>query len=173
MSRIRHFLLPKSVANTGSQLRDHQANERTFLSWTRMGLAFAAMGLAFGRLHIIDHFLSTHGNLKLNVILDDPSMSPESQNIAKNNESKPRLAGADGLASNICQAISFWSFGYGIFRYLSSRRNLMQGRFVPALWGPILMTTGSIGVFGAALHTDFGSKPLWVGKKGKKDEASH
>lgn len=59
VNRLRQLLFPKAVLNNGSQLRDHLANERTFLSWTRMGLAFAAMALALGRLGMIDHVFST------------------------------------------------------------------------------------------------------------------
>ncbi|KOS39617.1 hypothetical protein ACN38_g9539 [Penicillium nordicum] len=51
-------LLSQPVANKGSELRDHQANERTFLSWNRFGLAFAAMSLALARLDIIDNIFN-------------------------------------------------------------------------------------------------------------------
>lgn len=46
--RILPKSVPKPVTNTGSQLRDHQANERPFLSWIRMGLAFAAISHPLG-----------------------------------------------------------------------------------------------------------------------------
>ena len=37
------------LANTGSVARDHLANERTFLAWTRTGLGFIALGVALER----------------------------------------------------------------------------------------------------------------------------
>ncbi|KAK6599991.1 enolase [Botrytis cinerea] len=43
--RLPGFLFTKPIANTGSVARDHLANERTFLSWTRSGLAFVALAL--------------------------------------------------------------------------------------------------------------------------------
>lgn len=59
MSSAIRRILPKPVANTGSQQRDHHANERTFLSWTRAGLGFAAMALALDRLDAIDRLLTS------------------------------------------------------------------------------------------------------------------
>jgi hypothetical protein len=62
---------------------------------------------------------------------------------------------SDLVASQICQGISIWSLGYGIFRYLSVRNNMLQGRFVPAIWGPILVTCGTLGVLGTILQKDW------------------
>ncbi|KAL2812249.1 hypothetical protein BDW59DRAFT_177006 [Aspergillus cavernicola] len=137
MSFMRR-LLPKPVANTGSQLRDHQANERTFLSWTRMGLAFAAMGLAVGRLGLIEHLFSPQLH------------TPESTSESHHEKDSPDL-----LASRLCQGISVWSFGYGLFRYISVRKNLGKGQFVPSIWGPVVMTTGTLGVIGMIIEVDW------------------
>lgn len=57
VASVLRRLIPARVANTGSQQRDHHANERTFLSWTRAGLGFAAMALALDRLEAIDRVL--------------------------------------------------------------------------------------------------------------------
>jgi hypothetical protein len=155
-------LVPKPIANTGSQLRDHQANERTYLSWTRMGLAFAAMALAFCRLNIIDHIFNPHWSIKL------PEPSPEGPQFAIKATGPSRERGLENYgtkfqprnmndlaASRFCQAISIWSFGYGIFRYLSVRKNLLQGYFVPAIWGPVLMTCSTLGVLGIVIQMDW------------------
>lgn len=167
-SRIRHLLIPKPVPNTGSQLRDHQANERTFLSWTRMGLAFAAMALALSRLGMIDHvFNKTYSNG--NGVPSNGAMNsgpgPGQKDVNDNNDNKDnrKTEGTqivntttdDHLASQICQAISVWSFGYGFFRYVSVRRNLLQGNFVPAFWGPVFITTGSLVSLGVILRKDY------------------
>lgn len=50
-------------------------------------------------------------------------------------------------ASRLCQLLGLWSLGYGFFRYVSMRQYLLRGQFVPALWGPVLMTAGSFGAF--------------------------
>lgn len=155
-------LLPKPVANTGSQLRDHQANERTFLSWTRMGLAFAAMALALGRLDMIDHIFSSHWNNAKTERSPDirqsesKPTSPTREQNPKPQESgsRPRISN-DLIASRMCQAISVWCFGYGILRYVSVRRNLLQGRFVPAIWGPVFMTCGTLGTLGMIIEMDW------------------
>lgn len=46
--RLRAFP-EREVENTGSMARDHLANERTWLAWTRTALAFAALGLGLDR----------------------------------------------------------------------------------------------------------------------------
>lgn len=155
-------LLPKPVSNNGSQLRDHQANERTFLSWTRMGLAFAAMALALGRLDLIDRIL--HPQKSARPLSSAPSAWHHENRVTGENQQQQdpesyqqaslRWSGEDMDASRLCQAISVWSSGYGIWRYISVRRVLLQGRYVPAIWGPILITCGSLSAF--TIHTPRG-----------------
>ncbi|RLL93365.1 hypothetical protein CFD26_101590 [Aspergillus turcosus] len=155
-------ILPQRIANTGAQLRDHQANERTFLSWTRMGLGFAAMALALGRLDAIDGMISlalSTPKADLLAIPENPgartaaaAAAARSGNNSNNSTEQPpnQISAylASGLsAATLCQAISVWSFGYGIFRYLSVRRNLLKGQFTPAIWGPAFVTCGCLGVF--------------------------
>ncbi|KAL3452742.1 hypothetical protein BJX65DRAFT_154114 [Aspergillus insuetus] len=167
LRHLRH-LLPKPVANTGSQLHDHQANERTFLSWTRMGLAFAAMGLAVGRLGLIEHLFNppvSAGDDEAQPILQRipakasgsgaNAVSARMQGTTRPTANSKERTSPDLLASRLCQAISVWSFGYGIFRYLSVRRNLARGQFVPAIWGPVVMTAGTLGVIGTIIQMDW------------------
>ncbi|EEA25299.1 hypothetical protein TMatcc_006477 [Talaromyces marneffei ATCC 18224] len=153
-TRLRQRLFPKPVLNNGSQLRDHLANERTFLSWTRMGLAFAAMALALGRLGMIDHvFYNTQfGNNSVSKEIK-PAIGSDKDN---HDVKSPSAGQSDILASQLCWTISIGSFGYGIFRYVSVRRTLIQGRFVPAIWGPVLMTTCSLGSLATLLHSGSG-----------------
>ncbi|CAG7926420.1 unnamed protein product [Penicillium olsonii] len=135
-------LLPQPVANKGSELRDHQANERTFLSWNRFGLAFAAMSLALARLDIIDNIFNRKQR-------DETAVVPNKQ--AENSAFLLQYAN-DHVASRVCQAISIWSFGYSLARYTSTRRNLLAGRYIPSIWGPVFVTLGSLGVFGMTLR---------------------
>ena len=58
------------------------------------------------------------------------------------------------VASRICQATSIWSFGYGIFRYLSVRKNLLQGHFVLVIWGPFWWHA-ALGVLGIIIQMDW------------------
>jgi uncharacterized membrane protein YidH (DUF202 family) len=154
-------ILPRPIANTGSELRDHLANERTFLSWTRMGLTFAAMALALSRLTIIDHIFNPQWSTESTqptpkgwqFAIKSISPSSERDTGTYGTKSQPRYMN-DLVASQICQAISIWSLGNGIFRYLSIRKNLLQGRFVPAIWGPILVTCSTLGVLGTILQKD-------------------
>lgn len=175
-------ILPKSVANTGSQQRDHAANERTFLSWTRAGLGFAAMALALDRLDAIDRLLTSklpslvsasqggNGNHLAQSEADfhhqhhsadinghghkeggQGQQQQQQQHIASSLQRKNPFSASE-LAQNfsatrVCQVLGLWCLGYGFFRYLSMRRYLMKGQFVPALWGPFFMAGGSLGAF--------------------------
>ncbi|KAJ5295350.1 hypothetical protein PENANT_c001G11839 [Penicillium antarcticum] len=155
-------LMPKSVANDGSQLRDHQANERTFLSWNRMGLAFAAMSLALARLDIIDNIFNRNSreeaiNVPKSLTQAVSPAKPSNEAHCTATEKGPLvLIGntSDRVASRVCQAISMWSFGYSFVRYVTTRQNLLKGRFVPAIWGPLFITCGSLGVFGITLKLE-------------------
>lgn len=172
MASLLRRLLPTRIPNTSSQQRDHHANERTFLSWTRAGLGFAAMALALDRLDKIDRVLSS--KLNLGAILspqaqtqvqESPSQQPESphstnkdKTLTKDGPNVPSKMLQSGntttamlsntfSASRLCQLLGLWSLGYGFFRYWSMRRYLLQGQFVPAFWGPVFMTVGSFGAF--------------------------
>lgn len=121
-----------------------------------MGLAFAAMALGLGCLGIIDHVLNTQWN---NILKQSPNEAVKSTGSREERQStdahgpKFQLTGAnDILAGKLCWVISSWSFGYGIFRYVSIRQALLSGRFVPAIWGPVLMTLGSVGSLGVLLQ---------------------
>lgn len=163
MASLLRRLLPTRIQNTSSQQRDHHANERTFLSWTRAGLGFAAMALALDRLDKIDQVLSS--KLNLGAILSPQTHVQDQQPKSSANKNKDASAPTSTLyyspgsspsslvslesfsAARLCQLLGLWSLGYGFFRYWSMRRYLLQGQFVPAFWGPVLMTAGSFGAF--------------------------
>jgi len=180
LRRLR--LLPKTTPNTGSTLRDHHANERTFLAWTRTGIGFAAMALALGRLEYLDRVMSSA------LAIHHPSESNHTQvqsSVSTLPQSSDLVAEVEnGLtAPRICQAISMYAFTYGLFRYVSVQRQLVKGLYVPGAWGPVVLTLGSLGIFGAlSVHAekplpDFGGlKITWrdgrVGKDGKGESGS-
>lgn len=157
MSFIRRLLFPKPVINNGSQLRDHLANERTFLSWTRMGLAFAAMALALGRLGMIDRVFNNQTITKPDEDAAERKISsgtPKPQNDSDSHEARPTIGATnDILASQLLWSASIGSLGYGIFRYVSVRRTLIRGQFVPGIWGPVLMTCCSLGSLAPLLNS--------------------
>jgi len=143
MSSLLHRLriLPKAIPNTGSTLRDHHANERTFLAWTRTGIGFAAMALALGRLEYVDRVMASALSPSHSPSpLQTPTIPPTSDIVAEVEK---------GItAPRICQAISMYAFTYGIFRYVSVQRQLVKGLYVPGVWGPVVLTIGSLGIFG-------------------------
>jgi uncharacterized membrane protein YidH (DUF202 family) len=69
MSRLLKYLSATPTSNTGSVARDHLANERTFLSWTRTGLGFVALGVALAKLSALEALSPAlahdHGDLKV------------------------------------------------------------------------------------------------------------
>lgn len=136
MASFLRRVVPPRVANSGSQQRDHHANERTFLSWTRAGLGFAAMALALDRLEAVDHLMHKHLGL-------GPRNSQTPDALAKRDNFA--MLKESVTASRVCQGLGAWSLGYGFFRYWSMRRYLLVGQFVPAFWGPVFMTVGSFG----------------------------
>jgi hypothetical protein len=87
-----------------------------------------------------------------------PLLSPSPSTSGQTrDDSNPRTTKiADYItAPRICQGISVWSFGYGLFRYVSVKRHLSSGMYVPATWGPVLLTVGSLAVFGTiGRHVD-------------------
>ncbi len=181
MTSLLRRLRPTRIPNTSSQQRDHHANERTFLSWTRAGLGFAAMALALDRLDAIDRVLSSKLNLG-GILSPQTQQQPEGPYPASKTKVKDKAGSKDASkstattstsllhwdsnppspstslsktamlpnaisASRVCQLLGLWSLGYGFFRYWSMRRYLLKGQFVPAFWGPVFMSAGSLGAF--------------------------
>ncbi|KAJ5661952.1 uncharacterized protein N7477_009568 [Penicillium maclennaniae] len=160
MASALRRLIPARVANTGSQQRDHHANERTFLSWTRAGLGFAAMALALDRLDAIDKLLTSKLGSALMVpqhagapaLHEEKTAVKDAKQVPGPKHSQlqtmgPRMVSDAFSATRLCQLLGVWCLGYGFFRYWSMRRYLMIGQFVPAFWGPVFMTVGSFGAF--------------------------
>ena len=118
MSRLLKLLIPQPLPNTGSVARDHLANERTFLSWTRSGLAFVALGVALAKLDALEALSPAlkhdHGDLKL----------PSAVLVG---------SGAGCLS-------------YGTTRYFVSMRLLQRGLFRPNVAGIALVAITSAGI---------------------------
>lgn len=64
-----------ALPNLGSEARDHLANERTWLAWTRTSLAFAALGLGVDRFDLLRQDVQ---GLSIEQGLRGPSSGPSS-----------------------------------------------------------------------------------------------
>jgi uncharacterized membrane protein YidH (DUF202 family) len=118
MSRLLNLLLGKPIANTGSVARDHLANERTFLSWTRTGLGFVALGVALAKLDALE------------------ALSP----ALKNDHSNLKIPSAVLVGSGA------GCLSYGTTRYFVSMKLLQRGLFRPNVAGIALVAVTSAGI---------------------------
>jgi uncharacterized membrane protein YidH (DUF202 family) len=125
MSRLLKLLSTTPIANTGSVARDHLANERTFLSWTRTGLGFVALGVALAKLDALEALSPAlkhdHGDLKF------PSAA--------------LVGSGTGCLS------------YGTIRYFRSLKLLQRGLFRPNIAGIglVAVTAGAVSTGGIYL----------------------
>jgi uncharacterized membrane protein YidH (DUF202 family) len=123
MSRLLKYLSAAPIANTGSVARDHLANERTFLSWTRTGLGFVALGVALAKLDALE------------------SLSP-----TLNHDHRDLKIPSAALVGSGTGCLS-----YGTIRYFASLRLLKKGLFRPNIAGIALVAVTSGAVAGGGI----------------------
>ena len=125
MSKLIRLLYPTPLANTGSVARDHLANERTFLSWTRTGLGFVALGVALAKLDALEAL--------------SPAMNPNHGDL------RVQSAGLVGAGTGC--------LSYGTMRYFSSMKLLQRGLFRPNIpgIGLVALTSGAVAGGGVLL----------------------
>lgn len=86
-------LSTRELQNTGSTARDHLANERTWLAWTRTALAFAALGLGLDRFDLLRQdvqHIAGAGDRTSNGFA--PASSVISKQYSSNSTSPPKTA---------------------------------------------------------------------------------
>jgi len=97
-------------------LRDHLANERTMLAWTRTALATAALGFVIAKIR----FTAVGANVQIT--------PPE--------HAFSRVAGAVFVLAGLAMEV------IGIGRYIDLRRRLRGAPFRPLGWAMIILNTG-------------------------------
>ncbi|KAH6724151.1 hypothetical protein BKA61DRAFT_566740 [Leptodontidium sp. MPI-SDFR-AT-0119] len=132
MSRFLKYLVSTPISNTGSVARDHLANERTFLSWTRTGLGFVALGVALAKLDALEAL--SPSLLSLNPSSPSPSPSPSQSHGDMKIPSAALVGSGTGCLS------------YGTIRYFRSLKLLQRGLFRPnvAGIGLVALTSGAV-----------------------------
>jgi uncharacterized membrane protein YidH (DUF202 family) len=123
MSRLIKLLVSQPITNTGSVARDHLANERTFLSWTRTGLGFVALGVALAKLDALE------------------ALSP----ALKHNHGDMTIPSAALVGSGT------GCLSYGTTRYFKSLSLLQKGLFRPNVAGVLLVAVTSGAVAGGGI----------------------
>ncbi|KAJ3029381.1 UNVERIFIED_CONTAM: hypothetical protein HDU68_012348 [Siphonaria sp. JEL0065] len=143
-----------AIPNTGSTARDHLANERTFLAWSRTGLGFVGLGIA----------LETFGYQRQN------QQQPQ-QGLLQHQQPHPSLStiashvtsSQDRLASATLIGMGGMFLAFGTVRYFNVLRLLTQGKFQPNTKGIGMMVASSFLITGTGLATVLipdGSTPL-------------
>jgi uncharacterized membrane protein YidH (DUF202 family) len=127
MSRFLPYLKTTAIANTGSVARDHLANERTFLSWTRTGLGFVALGVALAKLDALE------------ALSPSPALEQDHRDL------KIPAAALVGSGTGCLT--------YGTARYFTSMKLLQRGLFRPNIAGIALVaiTSGAVATGGIFL----------------------
>lgn len=118
-SRLRTLLRNDPLQNTGSQARDLLALERTFLSWSRSGLAFIGLGIALEKVEAL------------------ADLSPTLLHL-ENSRTK--------LAAGILVATGAGFIAHGTRRYFSTLRDLRQGVVRANGLGIVMFAGASVGV---------------------------
>lgn len=126
---VFRYLRAAPLPNTGSVARDLLASERTFLAWTRTGLGFIALGVAFEKVEAF------------------ALLSPQFLQLQ---DSRTKLAAGILVASgSSCIA-------HGTFRYFATMKMLQEGKFRPNVPGVTLMATASLAIALAGTLTVLG-----------------
>ncbi|KAI8611606.1 hypothetical protein BC830DRAFT_1053140, partial [Chytriomyces sp. MP71] len=121
--------------NTGSTARDHLANERTFLAWSRTGLGFVGLGVA------LETFSSQRNHPDQTPTLDHeaPLANASPLTLIYNHA----VSTPDRLASATLIGIGGLFLGFGTVRYFSVLRLLTRGQFQPNTLGIGMMVASS------------------------------
>lgn len=126
---LRNTLVLK---NTGLVARDHLANERTYLAWTRTALVMMTLGLAFLQLYSIQ--LRAHEAVYKNI---------EYEMDSTHGVSGLRTTGKPfGVLIGVFALITA---GVGFYRYMAVQQRLQNGEF-PASRFLVAMVLGLCGV---------------------------
>jgi putative membrane protein len=126
MSEPMRSNIQPATGESSSRVRDHLANERTFLAWLRTGLAIVVFGFAIGRFAIaIRQFMQIQGRTVRTAGLTV-------------------WFGAIAIVAGVLLTLA------GLLRYRRTRAQLESGRFEPT--GFLVDSVGIlVALFGVAL----------------------
>jgi uncharacterized membrane protein YidH (DUF202 family) len=117
--RLLRYLRADPLPNTGSLARDLLASERTFLAWSRTGLAFVALGVALEKVEAF------------------AALSPT---LLHMEDSRTKLAAGVLVGSGSLFVL------HGTQRYFSALRLLQEGKFRPNTGGITMAAITTIGI---------------------------
>ncbi|KAI5961134.1 hypothetical protein CANMA_003908 [Candida margitis] len=124
------FNFQMNLPNKGSVARDHLANERTFLSWTRTSLVFVTFGIGFMQFYRLEEKSQCP---QISQPLPHPNSTPSltassSTTLFNHNISNTVIALCRPIGG-MCIILGTLTFVFGIYRYFSVQRALMKQEF--------------------------------------------
>ena len=146
MNRLARLIFKgyERVQNTGSTARDHLANERTYLAWTRTSLGLIALGIGVERFERFRADMQVQAQAR-----DGASPSPESQAEHERQIQRGRQLAGTLLATGVATLVA------GTWRYYATLRDLQAGVFRPNVHGVALVTVGCACVTAAVVRSEW------------------
>ncbi|ORY31187.1 hypothetical protein BCR33DRAFT_724113 [Rhizoclosmatium globosum] len=191
-ARFTRLFSSTILPNTGSTARDHLANERTFLAWSRTGLGFVGLGIA------LETFGYQRSNLAGTRLDNKPQPQPQpdqaplidwqgsktaaptpvlvdqrSQTQTQLGQKRDQLpsieaivahamSSPDRLASATLIGIGGMFLAFGTARYFSTLKLLTQGKFQPNTKGVGMMVASSAVITSAGLAVVLVPEGTWI-----------
>ena len=146
MSRLVRLIFKgyEQVKNSGSTARDHLANERTYLAWTRTSLGLIALGIG------VERFERFRADMQAQAQARDGALpSPESQAEHERQIQRGRQLAGTLLATGVATLVT------GTWRYYATLRDLQAGVFRPNVHGVALVTAGCACVTAAVVRSEW------------------
>ncbi|KAH9836693.1 uncharacterized protein C8Q71DRAFT_707677 [Rhodofomes roseus] len=151
MSRLARLLFRgyERVENTGSTARDHLANERTYLAWTRTSLGLIALVIG------VERFERFRADLKA-------QMGPASQSQSAELEHAQQVKHGRHLAGTLL-ATGVATLVMGTWRYYATLQDLQKGVFRPNVQGVAMVAVGCACVTAAVVRSElrYGQVGVW------------
>ncbi|PCH33061.1 hypothetical protein WOLCODRAFT_134874 [Wolfiporia cocos MD-104 SS10] len=145
MSRLLRILRGHTpLPNTGSTARDHLANERTFLAWTRTALGLVALGIG------VERFERFSADMRAQIAsqIADGQHAPDAILKHERDARRGRVLSITLLGTGAL------TMALGTARYYATLLDLQRSTFRPNTRGVALIALGCAGVTAAVANSE-------------------
>ncbi|CCG25784.1 hypothetical protein CORT_0C04110 [Candida orthopsilosis Co 90-125] len=115
-----------NLPNKGSVARDHLANERTFLSWTRTSLVFVTFGIGFMQFYRLEEKSQCP---QISQPLPHPDSTTSSSTSLFNHNISNTVIALCRPIGGMCIILGILTILFGMYRYFTVQRALMKQEF--------------------------------------------